>query len=148
MTVYRATATREGKFWVIEVADVGVTQGRTVGEAKEMTRDLIAVMADVPADDVRLEIDFQVGDVSPKELRGARRAVADAAEAQERAAQVSRQMVAKLRNAGVSGRDVAGILGISPQRVSQLGKVDRPPGAATARRGAKPTQSDQARKRA
>ncbi|HEX9335655.1 MAG TPA: hypothetical protein VF892_07205 [Pseudonocardiaceae bacterium] len=34
---YKASATREGRFWVIEVAGVGVTQGRTVPEAKEMT---------------------------------------------------------------------------------------------------------------
>lgn len=120
MKKHRATATREGRFWVIDVPGVGVTQGRTVAEAREMTRDLIAVMTDVSVKDVDVEIAFKVGDVSPGDVQGARRAVVEAARAQERAAQVSRQMVAKLRDAGVSGRDVAGILGISPQRVSQL----------------------------
>lgn len=120
MKKHEATATREGRFWVIDVPGVGVTQGRTVAEAREMTRDLIAVMTDVPVKDVDVDIAFKVGDISPSDVQGARRAVVEAAKAQEHAAQVSRQMVAKLRSAGVSGRDVAGILGISPQRVSQL----------------------------
>jgi hypothetical protein len=85
-----------------------------------MTRDLIAVMTGVSVKDGDVDIAFNVGDVSPGDVQGARQAVVEAAKAQERAAQVSRQMVAKLRSAGVSGRDVAGILGISPQRVSQL----------------------------
>jgi predicted transcriptional regulator len=120
MKRHKATATREGRYWVIDVPGVGVTQGRSVSEAKEMTRDLIAVMTDAQIEDVQVDIDFQVGDVTPGEVRGARQAVAAAAQAQERAAQMSRQMVARLRDAGVSGRDAAGILGISPQRVSQL----------------------------
>lgn len=135
MKTHNATATREGRFWVIDVPGVGVTQGRTVAEAREMTRDLIAVMTEVPIEDVVVDIAFKVGDVSPSDVRGARQAVVEAAKAQERAAQVSRQMVARLRSAGVSGRDVAGILGISPQRVSQLvGSI-----ASTAKRSAHST---------
>jgi hypothetical protein len=142
---YGATATREERFWVIDIAGVGVTQGRTVAEAKEMARDLVSVMTDVAIEDVRVEIDFQVGGVSPVDVRGARQAVTDAAEAQERAAQISRQMVAKLRGAGVSGRDVAGILGLSPQRVSQLANSDRTGKAAAAEQAG---HSDVVRKRA
>lgn len=120
MKTHQATATREGRFWVIQVPGVGVTQGRTVAEAREMTIDLIAVMTEVPATEVDVDIEFVVGDVRPDDVRGAREAVAEAAAAQERAARMSRQLVGRLRDAGVSGRDVAGILGISPQRVSQL----------------------------
>lgn len=133
MKKHKATATREGRFWVIDVPGVGVTQGRTVAEAREMTRDLIAVMTDVPVKDVDVDIAFKVGDVSPGDVQGARQAVAEAAKAQEHAARVSRQMVARLRSAGVSGRDVAGILGISPQRVSQLGGGATPTTARQAR---------------
>lgn len=105
---------------MINVPGVGVTQGRTVAEAREMTLDLVAVMTGVPVADVDVEIEFVVGDVRPDDVRGARQAVVEAARAQDRAARMSRQVVGRLRAAGVSGRDVAGILGISPQRVSQL----------------------------
>jgi hypothetical protein len=92
VNTYKATATREGRWWVVEVDGIGVTQGRTVTEAEEMARDLVAVMLDVPA-------------------------VHDAAAAQTRAAALSRRTVAVLKEAGLTGKDAARILGISPQRV-------------------------------
>jgi hypothetical protein len=45
---HQATATREGRFWVVNVPGVGVTWGPTVAEAREMTLDLIAVMTASP----------------------------------------------------------------------------------------------------
>ncbi|PKW14992.1 hypothetical protein [Saccharopolyspora spinosa] len=41
---FEATATREGKWWVVEVEDVGATQGRNVAEAREMAKDLVAAV--------------------------------------------------------------------------------------------------------
>ncbi|HEX7657959.1 MAG TPA: hypothetical protein VF444_00660 [Pseudonocardiaceae bacterium] len=55
---YKATATREGRLWVIDVPGVGVTQGRTVAEAREMTRDLIAAMTDVRLKDVDIDTEW------------------------------------------------------------------------------------------
>lgn len=40
-----------------------------------MTRDLIAVMSDVPMADVQVDVDFQVGDVTPGDVRGTHRGV-------------------------------------------------------------------------
>lgn len=105
---FKATASREGKYWVVDVKGVGVTQGRNATEATAMARDLIAVMEDSPLDNVRVSVEFKVT------------AVTDAAVAQERAATESRKLAAKLIDAGLSGRDVAEVLGVSPQRVSQL----------------------------
>jgi DNA-directed RNA polymerase specialized sigma24 family protein len=117
---YKATASREGKYWVVDIKGVGVTQGRNAAEATAMARDLIAVMEDIPLDQVQVSVEFKVTGVDQAEVSHVRQAVTDAAEAQERAATESRKLAAKLIDAGLSGRDVAEVLGVSPQRVSQL----------------------------
>lgn len=44
MNTYEATATREGKWWVIDVLGVGVTQARNLTEGHSMVDDLIEAM--------------------------------------------------------------------------------------------------------
>ena len=53
-------------------------------------------------------------------VRDARDAVRSAEVARRSAAQASRVVAARLRLAGLTGRDIAAILGVSAQRVSQL----------------------------
>ena len=51
MSVYTATAAREGQWWVIDVVDVGVTQSRTLAEAHTWAQGLIeAVRGEAGAD--------------------------------------------------------------------------------------------------
>lgn len=120
MTVFHAAAVREGRWWVIEVPDVGTTQGRTTREADEMARDLIATMLEVDPATVEVRIDYQLPAELDGEVTAAREATQKAARAQEQAAKQTRTAVARIRHAGIAGADVARILGISPQRVSQL----------------------------
>ncbi|GLZ38767.1 hypothetical protein Acsp05_23910 [Actinokineospora sp. NBRC 105648] len=104
----------------MEVDGVGVTQGRTAQEARAMAGDLVAAMLDRPLDQVHVDVAFEVGGIGPAEVSAVKRDLEAAAAAQERAATGSRTLAAKLRAAGLSGRDVAEIMGVSPQRVSQL----------------------------
>ena len=53
-------------------------------------------------------------------IDAARHASQEAVRASEFASQLSRQAVAQLRSEGMTVRDVGGLLGVSPQRVSQL----------------------------
>lgn len=53
-------------------------------------------------------------------VRDARERRAELAEAEQAAARASRAAVARLRAEGLTVRDVAEIMGMSPQRVSQL----------------------------
>ncbi|OLR94946.1 sigma-70 family RNA polymerase sigma factor [Actinokineospora bangkokensis] len=115
---YTATAVREDPFWVVQVDGVGTTQGRTAAEARRMAFDLVRVMTGVDAPEV--VVDFAVSGIHLGEVRDVRTTVADAARAQERAASRSRSLARRLREAGLTGRDIAEILGVSPQRVSQL----------------------------
>jgi DNA-directed RNA polymerase specialized sigma subunit len=91
VTTYNVTA----RHWKQHIDGVGVTQSRNLAEAETMVRD-------------------------DGEARSARDAVAAADKATREAAARSRKVVRDLHQAGLCGRDIAAILGMSPQRISQL----------------------------
>lgn len=125
MTHYEASVVRDGRFWLITVhadgARFGLTQARTLAEVEPMTRDLIATVLD--ADDPAV---FDVSFVYAPEISGmvqrveqARlqaRAARDAADGEARAA------ARALLDAGVSTRDAAVLLHVSPGWVSVLAR--------------------------
>ncbi|MGO4205665.1 type II toxin-antitoxin system HicB family antitoxin [Rhodococcus sp. TAF43] len=119
-----AKAARDGGWWVVEVPEVdgAFTQGRRLDQIPAMVADAVSLLEDVPADDVEVELDFDLGDPAAlEEARQARAQVEAAARAQEEAARASRAAVAHLRHrTKLSVRDTAVVLGVSPQRVSQL----------------------------
>jgi DNA-directed RNA polymerase specialized sigma24 family protein len=119
---YRASAHREGKWWVIDVDGVGVTQGRSTAEARRMAADLVAIMLEVPLTQVEVEIAFEVPGILGEEIRQARSETLRAEEAQRHAAEKTRAVVAHILEDGMSKQDAARILGVSPQRISQLTK--------------------------
>jgi hypothetical protein len=53
-------------------------------------------------------------------VKRTREEISAAARAQSRAAESSRALVRELKGLGLSGKDMAAVLGITPQRVSQL----------------------------
>lgn len=121
---YSATATREGKWWVVEIGDLGTTQGRSASEAREMAKDLVAAMLDVPLTDVDVEVTFEVGGELGEEVQQALEANYEAELAKTEAASNYRKVVADLKASGLSGADIAAVLEIAPQRVSQLAKLN------------------------
>ena len=48
LNTYRAEATREGRWWAVDVEGVGHTQGRDLVEARRMAADLVSIMRGVP----------------------------------------------------------------------------------------------------
>lgn len=60
MKIHSATATCEGRWWVVDVPGIGVTQGRTTHEAERMAADLVAITLGVPAAEVAIAVDFQL----------------------------------------------------------------------------------------
>jgi predicted RNase H-like HicB family nuclease len=120
--IYGAVAERSGAWWAVSVPEVrGVhTQGRTWTEALQMTRDAVAVMLDVPVEQV--EIDMQVR--LPGGDEAILRDVAAARLARDEAAKAEQVTVAsaarKLLDAGLSARDTASLLHLSRPRVYQL----------------------------
>ncbi|WP_284578335.1 hypothetical protein [Streptomyces sp. 2P-4] len=59
MTVYRATARHDGKWWSVSFDNLpkgygGATQGRTWAEAERMAREAVAVLLDIDEDSFEL----------------------------------------------------------------------------------------------
>lgn len=119
-----ANAVRDGGWWVVEVVEVdgAFTQARRLDQVPAMVADAVSLLEGIPAGEVEVDLEVDLGD--PTALDQARRARAQveaAARAQEEAARASRAAVAHLRHrVKLSVRDTAVVLGVSPQRVSQL----------------------------
>jgi hypothetical protein len=99
-----------------------------------MARDYIALEDEVAPDSFDVEITPEIGGELGRQTRAARAAVTEADNAQRRAAAQSRAAARSLREAGLSGRDIAAVLRVSPQRVSQLLKPSASTGDSTAKR--------------
>lgn len=121
MTKFHATARREGRWWVVEVDGVGVTQGHNLSQARSMAVDLIVAMRELPERDVVVNLDIDLPGTLTAQVEDARHRTAEAARAQTAAAVAMREVAARLRTeAGLIGKDAALVLGVSEQRVSQL----------------------------
>ncbi len=60
-TTYKAIVTRDGAFWFIQLPSHQniFTQARNLDEVEVMTRDVISMMLEIPADSFDLEFIFE-----------------------------------------------------------------------------------------
>ena len=118
-----AKVTRSGEWWAVEVPEVpGVfTQAKRLEQVPEMVRDAVALMAEVDEGSVELDIEAHVSIPLDEQIMRAKALSQQARSASDQAAELRRQMVARLRHEEhLTVRDVGVLLDISPQRVSQL----------------------------
>lgn len=118
--------TREDGQWLADVPALpgAHTYARSLPSLDQAVREVVVLAADLPDEampELVLDYDYHTGDpeldVTALEVRRLRRQADDlAATAAARTSEVAAQLVAR----GLSVRDVAALLGISPQRVSQL----------------------------
>lgn len=123
--VYEVHVTgREGRWWAVEIPQLdGVTQAARLADVAAEARDYIAVTLDVPPStvDVRVIVDDtpHARDVQARSERIL--ATRQQAEALEAAAiEDAQALVRELTRDGVPMRDIATLVGVSFQRVSQL----------------------------
>lgn len=122
---YRVTATRVGEVWELEVPGVGATRsasarGATGAVRRYLDRCGVPGAQAAPVDLVWRtvpEIDAQIAD--------ARGCAAKAARLQARATNIHREAIASLKAEGLTGRDIAAVLGLSETRVSQLSQAPK-----------------------
>lgn len=119
-TTYTATAVREGRWWVLSVEGIGVTQARNLREAPEQARGMIAAMLDVDDAEVHVDVVPELDAAILEDVRTAKDAAEDARIRQIEAAHQARVAAGRLERAGLTRADVATVLKVSPQRVSQL----------------------------
>ncbi|MEU0118559.1 hypothetical protein ABZ137_33970 [Streptomyces bobili] len=117
---YGTVAKRWKHGWELHIEGVGVTQSRTLLDAEPMVRDYVALLLDVPEDSFDVKVTPEIGAGVDGELVGLRDADQAAEAAQERAAAQRRKVARRLDSLGLSGREIAAVLKVSPQRVSQL----------------------------
>lgn len=122
MTTIHASAQRDGKWRAVSFTVDGHeygTQARRLDQVEAMVKDAAALMTDRIEDTFVVSVNVLVPDYL-KVVNDYRAAARTAKEAAEAAQTASRAAVTQLRSAGLPVRDVATLMGISPQRVSQL----------------------------
>lgn len=124
---YRVHARRWRHGWELHINGVGVTQCRRLGEAKDMVRDYLALETNEAPESFTIIIEPELGNGLDGELAAVRQEAQEVAVAQRRAAERSRRLARRLIAGGLTGKEVAMVLGVSPQRVSQLLKDPRTP---------------------
>lgn len=119
-----AVASREGDWWVVDVAGYGTTQARRLDDIQPMVADLVASLDDVDVSAVEVtNVVVRLNDGLDVAVTEAKAAVTAAAEAQKQAGQQQRELVRLLRARNLSVREVASVLGVTPGRVSQLART-------------------------
>lgn len=124
--VYRVVVTREDGRWLADVPDLqgAHTYARSLPGLDQAVREVIVLAADLPDEAMPklvIDYDYHTGDPeldsTAMEVRRLRRQADElAAAATAQTEQAAIRLVAR----GLSVRDAAALLGISPQRVSQL----------------------------
>lgn len=131
MTTYVAVANLAiERGWLIRVPGLGSypndpdeglpTWARSIPEIEPIARDLIAVYLDVAPDsfDVKVQVELPVEVRHHLEL--ATKYAYEAAHAQAAAAAERRSAARRLKDAGLTVRDIGAALGVSHQRAQQL----------------------------
>ena len=121
---YRAVAVRDGRWWFLQVpGEQGLfTQVRRLDQAEAMLREVIGLMRKLPEDsfDVVVEPDLSsIGELRPVIERAVKERERAAA-AKDSASAAIRDAVAQIRALGFTTRDAGALVGVSPQRISQL----------------------------
>lgn len=118
---YTVNATRSGRWWALSSPQVpgALSQVARLDQVEDF-REAIAFVAGVPIESVELDVVPVLPEAYVTHQREAARQREAATSANAAAAREARQAARVLVEAGLTRRDVATILGVSPQRAHQL----------------------------
>jgi hypothetical protein len=124
MAAVEVAARRWEHGWELHVSDGRgppvVLPARRLSIAERTVRDYVACRDGVDPQAVEVNVAVTFGDDLDDEIAAVRAALESAERSQREAAARSRALALLLRGAGLSGADIAVVLRVSPQRVSQL----------------------------
>ena len=117
----KAKFERQADGWRVEVPQLGnlVTTAKRLDKATEQIREL----AEAATGESRCDIVIKVEAIMPGiicDLEAAQQKSREAARLQDEASNEIRDVVSRMRDEGLTMRDIAVLLGVSPQRVAQL----------------------------
>ena len=118
---YMVDAKRWEHGWELHVQGVGVTQSKSLHSAARMAREYISLVEGI-SDESTIDVEIlpKIDAALGQEVVAARKAVRELGERQREVAALSRAAAKDLAESGLSGADIAVVLDVSPQRVSQL----------------------------
>lgn len=123
MREYKIEVERDDRWWMIHVPEIDqLTQARRVSEIELMARELIAVSTDQPIGEIAVHVANICVDGADVLEPAARvtRLRHQAADAEQQALTAATTLAARLTKAEIPVRDIAALIHVSPQRVSQL----------------------------
>ncbi|MDG4829961.1 type II toxin-antitoxin system HicB family antitoxin [Solwaraspora sp. WMMD1047] len=118
MTTYSVSCRRVGNWWAISVPELkGVhTQARRLDQVAAMAREAIALLLETDPAAISIEVYPEL----PGTVVAALDARRTARDADEKAEQATTTAVRALLGDGYTVRDAGALLGLSPQRISQI----------------------------
>ena len=126
MYEFKVDIKREGRWWMVYIPEIdGLTQARRLAEAPTMAREYIALDRGIPFGEIKVEIgSIRMEEPAYRELLETAREIKylreRANELEREATKAAQEYAHWLVTYGVPVRDIAVLLEISPQRVSQL----------------------------
>lgn len=120
----KAHCERKADFWTVDLPEfdnMRITAKR-LDKATEQVKDAIAEITGTERCEVIVRVDAELPGIIC-DLEAAQEKMREAARLQEQASAEIRAVVARMRAEGLTMRDIAVLLGVSPQRVAQLSEV-------------------------
>ena len=117
-----AIARRSGDWWAIEVPEIPglFTQTRRLDQIDGMVRDAAKLLGHEIS---QVTVQAKLSEQDEQMLRELLAARSEADAAQEKASRLTRGTISTLRKQGMTVRDVADVIGLTPQRVSALART-------------------------
>ena len=122
---YGVTARKDGRWWIVSIPELdAVGQARNAAEIQEVAREIIGLWLDVEPNSFDIDLDVEIPGAARDAWLRAKALEAAARKESAEAAVFARRAVASLRADGLTYKDTGIVLGLSPQRVQQLSKID------------------------
>ncbi|MGB3414248.1 MAG: hypothetical protein WBA28_05985 [Microbacteriaceae bacterium] len=119
MKTYDIKTQRDGKFWFIEIPELdGATQAKRLNDVEEMARDYIAAVTDET--DFLIHVKILVPEAIQNLLDLSSQHRQESERLNAKAAEEYRQAATKLKDDGLTVREIGQVLDISHQRAQQL----------------------------
>ncbi len=123
MTTYTAKVSREGDWWAILTTAgtrVIATQTKRLEHAERIAGEAVALALDIVPGTFTIEVEIELPkDIAPS-LKLLKKHNQEVATHQMQASKYSRDIATELAKRNYTVRDTGKIMGLSPQRVSQL----------------------------